>query len=320
MPAHQPRPRSVRQFRRAGLVGHAGLTILELLVVLSIVGILAAVLLPALGAARETTRRAQCVEHLREIGIAMHNHHNAQKHLPAGWQFDEAGESATGWAVSLLPHLGQTSLAERVDTTRSVDDARHDLARSTSLEFMLCPSDIAERSFVLYGESENDSEWLGSGAMPPVASSPPVALCELPTANYVGVFGTIQADDTIPAPLGDGTFLENRRTRFRDFQRGLSHTAIVGERTMAQVPSTWLGVRLAGEDAAFRLVGSVLEGINHPLADEGDFSSRHPGGANFLWGDGHVRFVTEQIDLSEYHRSAQLRRGTELSRRFPFLN
>jgi prepilin-type processing-associated H-X9-DG protein len=132
-------------------------------------------------------------------------------------------------------------------------------------------------------------------------------LIQLPTANYVGVFGTMEADDSIPAPIGDGTFLENRATRFRDFGRGLSQTIVVGERTMAQVPSTWLGVSLLGEDAAARIVGSTLEGINNPLADECDFSSRHPGGANFLWADGHVSFVNEDVDLREYHRWARLR-------------
>ena len=77
------------------------------------------------------------------------------------------------------------------------------------------------------------------------------------------------------------------------------------------MPSTWLGVELAGEDAAARLVGSALEGINNPLADEGDFSSRHPGGANFLWGDGHVSFVTEDVDLYLYHEWSRLRQSSD---------
>lgn len=284
------------------LIAPRGLTILELLVTVSIIGVLAALVLPAVHGARETARRAMCVNHLHQIGIAMHQHHNATNHLPAGWQFDSTNRSAFGWAVPLLPYLEQAALAETIDTKKTIDDVHHDLARSTSLAVMLCPSDITDATFTLHAEPTEDS--------PPIAafaSAPTTPLVELPTANYVGMFGTVEADDTIPAPMGDGTFLENRRTRFRDFQRGLSQTVVVGERTMAQVPSTWLGVSLAGEDAAFRIVGAALEGINQPFADEGDFSSRHPGGANFLWGDGHVSFVDQNIDLTQYHRSAQLR-------------
>ncbi len=247
----------------------------------------------------------QCTSHLREIGIALHNHHDANHSLPAGWSFDPDAQSAYGWAVPLLPYLEQPALAARIDRTKHLIDPVHQTARSTPLEIMLCPSDITERLFTLYEEDEDDeSDNLVSRSFESSSTNP---LVRLPTANYVGMFGTIEADDTIPAPIGDGAFLENRPVRFREFARGLSNTIVVGERTMAQVPSTWLGVELAGEDAAARLVGSALEGINNPLADEGDYSSRHPGGANFLWGDGHVSFVTEDVELRLYHQLAKLR-------------
>lgn len=280
-----------------------GFTVLELLVTISIIAILAALLLPAIGAARESARRIQCVSHLREIGLALHNHHSAMQDLPAGWKFDPSNSSAYGWSVALLPYLGEPGLADQIDPTKTIDHPVHQLARDTTLDLLLCPSDIAEPTFGLFAETENEDEANADRS----SESAPEMLVQLPTANYVGVFGTIEADDSIPAPVGDGTFLENRTTRFRDFLRGLSNTIVVGERTMAQVPSTWLGVSLRGEDAAARIVGSALEGINNPLADEADFSSRHPGGANFLWGDGHVSFVTSHVDLLEYHRWARLR-------------
>ena len=288
-----------------------GLTVLELLVIVSTIGVLMALILPAVGGAREVARRVRCTGHLRELGLAMHNHHSAKKQLPAGWTFDPSGTTAYGWAVPLLPYFEQPALAEQIDLQLPLNHPRHQKARSTSLPIMLCPSDIAEPMFTLFeadeyeddGKNEEDEN---DRSVAREASAAPVALMQLPTANYVGIFGTIEADDEIPAPIGDGTFLENRVTRFRDFQRGLSNTIVVGERTMAQVPSTWIGVSLAGEDAAARLVGSALEGINNPLADECDHSSRHPGGASFLWGDGHVSFVTEDVNLWDYHRWAQL--------------
>ncbi|TWU04120.1 hypothetical protein Pla100_10570 [Neorhodopirellula pilleata] len=277
---------------------------LELLVTMSIIGILAGLLLPVLGAAREIARRIQCTSHLREVGLAMHNHHAAKKELPAGWTFDLTESSAYGWAVPLLPYLEQPTLAGQIDVKLPLSDPRLNRARETSLAIMLCPSDITEPMFTLF---EDKDEGPASMAAAFSATVEPVALMRLPTVNYVAMFGTIEADDEIPAPIGDGAFIENKSRRFRDFQRGLSNTLIVGERTMAQVPSTWIGVSLAGEDAAARLVGSSLEGINNPLADECDYSSRHPGGANFLWGDGHVSFVTEDVDLRLYHQWSQLR-------------
>jgi len=279
-----------------------GLTVLELMVSLGIVGLIAAMVLPALSAAREAARRIQCVDHLRELGIALHNHHSSLNRLPVGWAFDPSQRSAYGWAVPLLPYLGETPLSDQIDRRVSVDSPTHSIARGTSLSTMRCPSDIAEPFFLLFEESDD------SPAILPLASfrnTRPVILLELPTANYVGVFGTLDPDISIPAPQGDGAFLENRRVRFSDFQRGVSNALVIGERTMAQVPSTWLGVSLIGEDAAARLVGAALQGINNPLADECDFSSRHPGGANFLWGDGRVTFLSDEIDLDQYHRSAK---------------
>ncbi len=288
-----------------------GLTVLELVVTMSIIGVLAALVLPAIGAAREAARSATCVNNMRELGLAIPSHHYSQGHLPVGWQFDPSGRSAFGWAVALLPYVGQPALRGSIDLERPVGDPRNDVARKSTLELMLCPSDITEPSFLLYEDDEDadeDEDGDVASAMRAFDSAgEPRPLLRLPTSNYVGMFGTYEMDDEIPAPIGDGAFLENRKVRFRDFQRGLSQTLLIGERTMAQVPSTWYGVDLAGEDASARLVGAALEGINKPYADECDFSSRHAGGANFLYADGHVEFVTEDIDLRLYHESARLR-------------
>ncbi|TWU35009.1 DUF1559 domain-containing protein [Novipirellula artificiosorum] len=294
-------------FRKQGWSIRFAFTVLELLVTLVAIGIVLGLLLPAVGLARESARRVQCVSHLRQIGIALHHHHDVHRNLPPGWQFDRQNQSAYGWAVPLLPFMEQTRLAECIDVCKPVDAPSHALARQTSLPIMLCPSDITELTFTLFEEGEEGKEDGEATSVGSGSSRDLTPLVRLPTANFVGVFGTIEPDDEIPAPIGDGAFVENRAMRFRDFSRGTASTLVVGERTMAQVPSTWFGVRLSGEDAAARLVGSALEGINNPMADECDFSSRHGGGANFLWGDGHVTFVTERVDLQEYHRWSQLR-------------
>lgn len=265
-----------------------GFTILELLVTFSIIGLLVGLLLPAVQAAREKSRRAQCQSHLNQLGLALHGYHETNGSFPAAWQWQRPMESAYGWNTALLPFLKQKPLFDRLDRTLPLADDRNQQARLTSLPPLLCPSDITEQTFELFAED--------------VAILSP--LVTLPTASYLGVFGTIEADD-LPIPTGDGTFWGCHPTQITDLQRGLSQTAIVGERPMARVPSTWLGVDFRGEDAACRIVGNAELGPNHPDADECEFGSRHPGQANFLWADGSVRAVSDNVDNKVYHQFTQ---------------
>jgi prepilin-type processing-associated H-X9-DG protein len=138
-------------------------------------------------------------------------------------------------------------------------------------------------------------------------SNAPVSLIRLPAANYLGVFGTVEADESFPAPAGDGTIVASRAVRFADLERGQSHTLIVGERTAAVAPSTWFGVDFRGEDAACRLVGSAITAPNCGSCDECEFGSRHAGGANFAWADGHVALLPDDIDTHEYQLLAKRR-------------
>jgi prepilin-type processing-associated H-X9-DG protein len=132
-------------------------------------------------------------------------------------------------------------------------------------------------------------------------------IVRLPTANYAAVYGTIEADDRFPAPPGDGPIVFGRRLSFKDLEPGQSHVIIVGERTMAMVPTTWLGVDFRGEDAACRLVGSAMTAPSCEFCDECEFSSRHNGGSNFVWADGHVSLVSSNIDAAAYRLLAKRR-------------
>jgi prepilin-type processing-associated H-X9-DG protein len=169
---------------------------------------------------------------------------------------------------------------------------------------MRCPSDISDPSFQLYLEKEHAGHHEASATADLEASVP---LAELPTANYAGVFGTLEADDSYPAPHGDGPIVSDRRVRFEDLERGQSHTILIGERTTAMVPTTWFGVNFRGEDAACRLVGSAMTAPSCDFCDECEFASRHAGGANFVWGDGHVSLVSREIDAKEYQQLAKRR-------------
>ena len=167
---------------------------------------------------------------------------------------------------------------------------------------MRCPSDISESMFDLLGDVPSPAEPTGASVGTAPVNYENIPLVRLPTANYVGVFGTLEADETVPPPVGDGPIVSNRPVRYSDLQRGLSHTLTIGERTTAVAPSTWYGIDFRGEDAACRLVGSAITSPNCETCDECEFGSRHPGGSNFVWADGHVTLVLNDIDPIEYRR------------------
>ncbi len=271
-----------------------GVTVLELLVTVGIIGVLAGLLLPAVQQARGL-RRLQCTNHLKQIGLAIHNYHDQHRALPIGRRADAVGASAFGWAPAILPFLDLVTLAHRIDDEASVTAAVNDEARTQTPVVFRCPSDPQDLTFALYAETDEHHT-------APFAAD--TVLTVLPSANYVGVFGTSEPDDR-PTPPGEGTFVGDRSVRFRDVIRGLSNVVIVGERTARKLPATWFGVPLAGEDAAGRLLGNAWIGPNRDDADECEFDSRHAGCTNFLWGDGHVRSIADSIDTHLYREFAK---------------
>lgn len=296
----------LQEWKKSGRRG--AFTVLELLVVTAIIGILIGLLLPALMAARESARRLQCTSNLHEIGLAVQQHHDAAKHLPQAWKPSADGLSGYGWAVAVLPYLEERDLGTAVNVRLSVADARNDSSRSARVELMQCPSDISEPTFALHAEGHGgmgDNDWLKAASEVEQELADSASLVLLPAANYVGVFGTMEADDSFPAPAGDGPIVSHRRVRYADLERGQSHTLLIGERTTEMVPSTWLGVDFHGEDAACRLVGSAITTPSCEPCDECEFGSRHSGGSNFAWADGHVSLVSDDIDPIEYQRLAK---------------
>ena len=267
-----------------------GLTILELLVAIGVIGVLAGILLPALGSAREAARRITCTSHLKQIGLALHNYHDLHRGLPPGWQWDASKHSAYGWSVPILPFLDQQPLQSTINLGFRLEDSRLRLARQAELELLTCPSDIALPHFTLLQD-------------PDFGDATP--LVDLPAANYVGVYGTWEPDEIHPTPPGDGTFMDSRSVGFHEFVNGLSNTFLVGERTASKLSVTWLGFDAAGEDAECRVVGNAATSPNCEVCDECEFSSRHPGLSQFLWGDGRVEAVNDFIDQSVFRRMAR---------------
>jgi type II secretory pathway pseudopilin PulG len=184
----------------------------ELLVVIAMIGLLIALLLAAVQAAREAARRTSCRNNLKQLGLALHMHHDAHQQLPPGWQAFAAPGSATpdpegvpgwGWAAHILGRMEQDGLSETIRLNVAIDDPPHAAPRIKKLDVFRCPSDPrVEDVFTLDAED-------GSGP-----------LLDLARANYVGMFGTTELEDCeglgSQQCLGDGPLYHNSKTNFRE--------------------------------------------------------------------------------------------------------
>lgn len=281
-----------------------GFTLVELLVVIAIIGILIALLLPAIQSAREAGRRANCASNLKNIGLALLNYEDVNGRFPYGVKSsagrDHAtGRAAWGWGSYILPFLEQEQLYNTMQVdTQELHDLMIDYEQfrqlpQTHLSIYRCPSDDGpelnhERSFTnnRYGDT-------------------PMA-----TSNYVAVQGTRWANgdwdsdnSTWITERDDpwGTFWVDSKTRLSDIRDGTSNTFIVGERCWANNAAIWVGVRNyngTGEWGLRQTQGIVNIKPNAP-APEGNrgFSSNHPKGTQFVFADGHVSFIPNTINF-----------------------
>lgn len=259
-------------------------------------GILLALLLPAVQAARESAHNLQCTSNLRQLGIALHSYHDSHRKLPAGWQLEATKKSSYGWASMILSQLEQSSLDAQINHSRPIGELSA-AVRSLTPQVFICPSDTSEPVFPLFCEISSDAE---------ESQESTEVLVTLPAANYVGVFGTIDPDKG-RGTSGNGLLIQDRNRRFAEVTRGLSHVLLVGERTSRKMASTWLGVATEGEDAGGRITGYADLGPNRDNSDECEFDSRHLGHVNFVWADGHVDSVRNDIDRELYKQLALVR-------------
>jgi prepilin-type N-terminal cleavage/methylation domain-containing protein/prepilin-type processing-associated H-X9-DG protein len=280
-------------------------TLIELLVVIAIIAALIALLLPAVQAARESARRAQCVNNLKQIGVALHNYEQTLKTFPSGYvsNSDSSGNDTGpgwGWAAMLLPQFEQTVTFNALNFSLAVEAAANSTARLVGIKNFLCPSDPTDPA---YWAVQRDAS---TGAA--VKN-----ICQVASSNYVGMYGVGE-----PGPDGNGIFFRNSAISLRDITDGTAQTIMAGERSHRLGEATWVGSvtgallfptdndnigRYVTETSSGMVLGHAGEGVGpgDPGADVNQFYSLHSGlGVNFLFGDGHVSFVKATINYKTY--------------------
>ncbi|MBN1912216.1 MAG: DUF1559 domain-containing protein [Pirellulales bacterium] len=286
-------------------------TLVELLVVIAIIGILIALLLPAVQAAREAARRIQCSNHLKQIGLALANYEGVHKVYPPGRVgHDEHGSASlapeqkvgTSGMVMILPQLELQSIYDMFDFNKgpwpygsswlaTMADA---IAQRPPV--FVCPSDEAEP----YSIEPKVNTAYSTYGLPAATGS--YAFCSGSIGAAGGLEQDIKYDNT-------GVFYYVVSHSVRDITDGVSKTFFAGEVFAGHTQdSSNIWSRGLREMDTLRSTsnpmnswpGDPIAMTNYGLHVNGAFASRHPGGANFVFGDGHVAFVEENIDAFVY--------------------
>jgi prepilin-type N-terminal cleavage/methylation domain-containing protein len=277
-----------------------GFTLIELLVVIAIIGTLVALLLPAIQAARESARRSQCINNLKQIGTAVQVYHDIKKQYPMGRNGRD--QFTVSWAYYILPQIEEQSIYDAYDETKRVDDPVNAPTMRSPIAVYACPSrrpPAADRNF---DDNKN----------PPTQDNQGVASLGDYAAN-AGVeedtgleledwLGPELIDITDAGPIFTGSNINARRVL-----DGLSKTLAVGEKHIRPIDPDWNEAMIHFEqgDTAF-LAGdhifSILRCTEEGLAKGPDdpemekFGGPHPGVTLFVFLDAHVEAISNDID------------------------
>jgi prepilin-type N-terminal cleavage/methylation domain-containing protein/prepilin-type processing-associated H-X9-DG protein len=292
-----------------------GFTLVELLVVIAIIGVLIALLLPAVQAARESARRMSCQNKLKQIGLATQNYTAAQKHLPPPKHGDTNYNELGSTFVLLLPYLEQASRFAAYDLTKPVNDLVNLPITSESLDVYLCPS----MAMLRQAPDAGCGEKLGASSY--LISS---------RTEYAN-FGML--DGAFENPPGDGQY----RLSTQHITDGTSNTLLVGETNYSHLGWTWSAAECAELAGTVKfgdqtwaegywalswghMAASFPQAYNNSVEFQKPISARvfrsdHPGGVQFVFLDGSVRLLGDGSD-PEVRRALVTRAGEETNHQF----
>ncbi|WP_254513296.1 DUF1559 domain-containing protein [Anatilimnocola floriformis] len=281
-------------------------TLVELLVVIAIIGVLVALLLPAVQAAREAARRTQCANHLKQLGLGAHLHVDTVGAFPhGGWGFQCIGVPGKGlgpgqpggWMYSLLPFIEQKNLFDNTDPLFVVQQ---------SFTVMNCPSRRPAKAYVA-----GPSMW-----MPYLASTAP----KVARGDYAMNAGTVVLDNSGPADPNtppakvDSDGMAGRATWYamREVSDGLTNTYLFGEKYVN--PDNYTNALDQGDNEN-AYIGGDRDTLRNEIKPSRDrkgsdnsyaFGSNHPGGFSMVFCDGSVRHIPFSIDTI-VHKQTLLR-------------
>ena len=248
----------------------AGMSLVELLVVMAIVGALVALLLPAIQQARETARRAQCLNNLRQIGIGLQSYHGTFGTFPVGCIERRVTNDKTrrqiGWGALLLPFVEQQTVYNRLDLSTPFDSATNAAGAALQLSVFLCPSVDRNREVL---------NPLTGVVYPPTGRG---------LSDYGGIYGPRFGSDHNDPP--QGMMLYDVPVLLSMVPDGASNTLIVSEDSIYYPPGEWIS-------------GMTVFDVSYPINTappiDNDIHSQHPGGADGLFVDGSARFLAETM-------------------------
>ncbi len=293
-----------------------GFTLIELLVVIAIIGMLVALLLPAIAAAREAARKVSCESNLRQMGYALTMYHDQNRQFPAGYESQpgvrtmglpdpDTNDAGPGWTfqMRILPFMDSTALYKRFRADQPCWSADNAAAAKEVVPFFLCNSATQDQN--IYDVQDGNGQTLAT----------------LSRTNYVGNAGQYDCWDEKGdwTGIANGPLYRNSRTRLSSITDGAANTIMVGEQTPRHHDTSWVGVvrgaatcpgpafagltdcdlaatqilvhsgPSAGEDPPYIHGPNVSPRIDAMWSD-------HPSGCNVLFADGHVRFIGSDID------------------------
>lgn len=283
-----------------------GFTLVELLVVIAIIGVLIALLLPAVQQAREAARRSQCLNHLKQVGLAVHNFHDTYNELPPA----RIATNYLGWSALILPFLEQQNLYEQIDLKKNYANQLEEVQR-TSIATYICPSRRGVGSLTTTPQSSQAD----------IGAAWDFATCD----NH--------NNSTYRAETSSGMIIiaKGNQNAYRSLTSmasvtdGLSNTLMIGER---HVPISGIGIEETMGDGpvlsgwayvSMRKAGvgrGLAKGPNDTVSGRGTFGSWHPGICNFVLGDASVRSIKNTIDTENLGRLAQRADGEVISSGF----